>query len=539
MRKALLYILIVFAIGLAIRLFPTLISGMPFSTDAWPLIRNTELLSANTPVPLNSALFEGYNNFWPASQVFGAVLSEVFALPVITVMALGIPIVAALAIPIFYFLVKRITGNRVVSLIAAALLSTVFPYALFTAGVTKETFASPIYISLILVFLLKHNWKTMLLFSVLSVVLALTHHLTSFLALGIIASLTIASFIAKKDKAEPAVNSGRFNLLFLLVFGGVVGLYFLFFASPSFMQSINAGSVVSVAAYQILLTSFVVYLAYSAKSSSLKRTIVNSVLGFLGVFAIIFLITQVSLFPGSPTLPVSYFLYALPFIVGLPLCIFGLSGLYQRKVRLLVPLFWFVGIVSFMVYAVFANVSGGVSLAYRSLNFLVVPLMILVAIGIFMVLNKPRRIASRRVTSVLAIAIIFSMMTVGTYSVFATVSLQEPYLGYFWRYEPSEFSASNWLATNLNNQTIAGDSKVSYLVGGYFDKNVSVTSGIRYLEEDGSPPQLLYIYSQMYQNGYVLFGGSPVPLPDNWAAKLTDYNCIFVNNEVSIYARQK
>lgn len=539
MRKALLYILIVLGIGLAIRLFPTLISGMPFSTDAWPLIRNTELLSVNTPVPLNSAIFEGYNNFWPASQVFGAVLSEVFALPVITVMALGIPVVAGLTIPIFYFLVKRITGSSVVSLIAAALLSTVFPYALFTAGVTKETFASPIYISLILIFLLKHNWKTTLLFSVLSVTLVLTHHLTSFLALGIIASLTIASFIAKKDKDESAVNSGRSNLLFLIVFGGVVGLYFLFFASPSFMQSISAGSLVSVAAYQLLLTSLVVYLAYSAKRSSLKRIIVNSVLGFLGIFAIIFLITQVSLFPGAPTLPVSYFLYAFPFIVGLPLCIFGLSGLYQRKTRLLIPLFWVVGIVSFMVYAVFANASGGISLAYRSLNFLVVPLIILVAIGIFAVVSKSRGVASRRITTVLAVAIIVSIMTVGAYSVYATVSLQEPYLGYFWRYEPSEFYASNWLSTNLTNQTVAGDSKVSYLVNGYFDKNVSVTSGIRYLEEDGSPPQLLYIYSQMYQNGYVLFGGSPVPLPDNWTAKLADYNCIFANNEVSIYARQK
>ena len=537
MRKV-LYILIPLAIALAIRLFPTLISGMPFSTDAWPLIRNTELLTANTPVPLNSALFEGYNNFWPASQVFGVVMSEVFALPAISAMALGIPIVASLAIPIFYFLVKRITQNSAVSVIAATLLATVFPYALFTAGVTKETFASPIYISLILVFLLKHTWKTMLLFSILSVSLALTHHLTSFLVLGIIASLTVASFVIKKENIGNE-NSGQSNLLFLSVFGGITGLYFLLFASPSFMQTITSESLVSVATYQILVISLVVYLAYSAKNSSMKRTLIKSAMGFVVIFLMTFLVTQVSLFPGAPTLPVSYFLYALPFIIGLPLCIFGLRGLYRRESKLLFPLFWVMGIFSFTLYAVFGNPSGGISLVYRSVNFVVPPLMILVAIGLYIFFSKPRNLDIRRITSVLAVVVIVSMVTVGTFTVYATVSLQEPYLGYFWRYEPSEFSASNWLITNSNNQSIAGDAKVSYLVKGFFDKSVSVTQGINYLGEDGSPPELLYIYSQMYQNGYVLYGGSPVLLPANWTDRLTDYNCIFVNTEVSIYAKQK
>src|SRR5665648_53429 len=136
MKKA-LFILIPLLIALTLRLYPTLISGMPFSTDAWPLIRNTELLIQNTPIPLSSNIFDGYNNFWPAIQLFGAILSIITTLPAITSMALGIPIAAALTIPIFYLLVKKITQNNTISLIAATLLATAFPYALFTAGVTK------------------------------------------------------------------------------------------------------------------------------------------------------------------------------------------------------------------------------------------------------------------------------------------------------------------------------------------------------------------------------------------------------------------
>lgn len=163
MKKA-LYVLVPFLAALAIRIAPTLITGVPFHVDSWDQIRQTELLLQHTPTPLNSIFFDGYNNFWPITSIFGTITSQVTALPPITSLAVWIPIAAALTIPIFYTLIKKLTESSQVALIASALLSVAFPYALFTAGITKETFANPIYIALILVFLLKHNWKTALLF---------------------------------------------------------------------------------------------------------------------------------------------------------------------------------------------------------------------------------------------------------------------------------------------------------------------------------------------------------------------------------------
>ena len=130
------------------------------------------------------------------------------------------------------------------------------------------------------------------------------------------------------------------------------------------------------------------------------------------------------------------------------------------------------------------------------------------------------------------------MVSINTFSLYSAVSLQEPYFGYFWRYEPSEYQASSWVAVNGANQTVAGDSKVYYLLNGYFDQNVSITQGLNYLDGDGSAPQILYVYSQMYKNGYVLYQGTPVVLPANWTNKLADYNCIYVNSEVTIYAKR-
>jgi hypothetical protein len=130
------------------------------------------------------------------------------------------------------------------------------------------------------------------------------------------------------------------------------------------------------------------------------------------------------------------------------------------------------------------------------------------------------------------------MATININTVYATVSLQEPYLGYFWRYEPSEFQAAKWLSTNISNQTVAGDSKVSYLIRDYFEKNVSTTAGLNYLQKNGSAPEILYIYNQMKTNGYVLYEGIPITLPQNWTDKLSSYDCIYANTEVTIYARR-
>ncbi len=91
---------------------------------------------------------------------------------------------------------------------------------------------------------------------------------------------------------------------------------------------------------------------------------------------------------------------------------------------------------------------------------------------------------------------------------------------------------------NGGNQTLAGDVKVQYLIDGYFNGTVDVMAGYRYLDGDGEPPSVLYVYGQMSQNGYVLYQSSPVALPSGWAEKLSGYNCVYVNSEVSIYVKR-
>ena len=192
-------------------------------------------------------------------------------------------------------------------------------------------------------------------------------------------------------------------------------------------------------------------------------------------------------------------------------------------------------ISAFTCYAVFSSQADGLGLAYRSVNFILPPFVLLAAVGITG-LTINRQANHRKFLGAVAVSLCLGMVSVGIYSEYASVVLEEPYFGYFWRYNHQEYEASSWIATGVGNQTVAGDYKVSYLLGEYFKQKVSVTDGLKYLDSDGTPPDLIYIYRQMYKNGYVFGSGTPVTLPQNWSSKLSGFNMIYVNSEVSVYA---
>lgn len=534
MNRTLLVLLIICLVAVSVRLYPAAISGLPFSTDAWPLIKNTELLIANTPTSITNPVFDGYNNYWPGIQLFGAMFAQVMALSVADALAWGVPFAAALAIPIFFMLVRKVTQNSKIAAVAALLLATVFPYALFTAGVTKETFASPIFFTLIVLFLLKPpNWKTTLLFVLTSLALVFSHHFTAFLAVAVLWGLCLALLTAKKSSNPQLITKPR--ILYAAMLSGIAVLYLAMFAYPGMNLTLTSSDLLSVGAYEVLLVALAVYAVYSAKGHTIKTTFLQSALGFALLILAILVITQKSLTPGAPTFPLYYLLYFVPFLLGVPLIIFGFQHLHQRQTSLLLPFFWIIVVSAFTCYAVFSSSADGVGLTYRSVNFILPPFVLLVAIGVagFVSYTQGRR---RRILGAVAVGLCLCMVAVGVYSEYASVVLEEPYFGYFWRYNPPEYQASTWIATGQGNQTMTGDYKVSYLLGEYFDQKVSITSCLEFLDSDGVPPDLIYIYRQMYKNGFVFGSGTPVTLPQNWTSKLSDYNTIYTNSEVTIYA---
>ena len=530
------YVILPTLIALGLRLYPLLLSGLPFSTDAWSPIRNAELLIQHTPIHLENEVFDGYNNYWPANSLFGAVISEVTSLSPMQAMAIFLPVTGAIAILIFYTLTKRLY-NAKISLMASIIFGTAFTHAFFTAGVTKETYANPLYLLLILIFFhptISKKKVALPLFAITSTALVITHHLTPVITIAVLSSVALAHLIGNMRKGLPPNKSNFLQLSILIV---VTGLYFGLYAYKGFIFPITYSDWLSVGSYQILAFTSAVFLTSKPYAQTQTRTLVASLATIGSAFLFILLTLNTTLVPGfTPTVQKHVLLYISPYFIILPFITLGYG--YQRKRKgPTAPLFWLTTLLGLEAYAVFSNSSLSIGLWIRTPNFLYPPLAILSAAGLYRLYGTTKKLHLQKFVKPAVVAIILIIATVNAYSLYAAVSLQDRYMGYHWLYRTQEHQAGSWIATTTGNPvTVAGDMKILHLMRDYFRVNVDVLQGFRYLTENGaSQPQILFIYSQMLKNGYVL-GFHGVDLPEKWMEKTTQLNLIYSNGLSSLYA---
>lgn len=71
----------------------------------------------------------------------------------------------------------------------------------------------------------------------------------------------------------------------------------------------------------------------------------------------------------------------------------------------------------------------------------------------------------------------------------------------------------------------------------YFGLNVNILQGLQYLTgKTGLKPQILFTYEQNARNGYVVYGGYSLDLPEGWVERTLQLNLIYSNKAVCIYA---
>lgn len=533
-----IYICVPLVIAVALRLYPYLISGLPFSVDAWQPIRNTELLLENTPIHLgDDRVFDGYNNYWPANSLFGAMVSQVTGLQPIQAMAIFLPIAGAMTIPIFYVLIRRLY-NAKISFIASVIFATACTHSILTAGVTKETYASPLYILLILLFLhqtMGDHVRT-LLFTIASTSLVLAHHLTAFLSIASLAAMAIG---LSMDKGRKGVHPESPSLLLPSILTGITTLYLWLYAHRVLRFPFTVSDWLSAVSYQVVALALAIYLTLKPSAQTRARTALTcSMAAALTLLLTVFTMKR-PIVPGAPTLPSRYLLYATPFILASPLMALGHGGIREmRGARHAATTFWLAAILGLEGYAVFGNSGFGLALAYRGVNFLLPPLAILCAAGLHRLYATVRKPRTPRLVRLAVVTALLVIVTLNSYSVYAAVSLEERYMGYFWLYKTHEYEAGAWIATTANHETVAGDVKVSYLLNGYFNVKVDVLQGLRFLTGKGSskPPILLLVYDQMLRNGYVLHGGYSIDLPENWMERASQLNLVYSNGIANVYA---
>ncbi len=531
--KKQIYLLLPFLIAAALRLYPYFVSGLPFSVDAWAPIKNAELLAEQTPIRLDDKIFDGYNNYWPANSLFGAFVSQVTGVEPLQAMAIFLPLTGSVAILIFYVLVKRLY-NAKIAFMASIIFGTAFTHAYFTAGVTKETFANPLYFLLILIFLHPTitKRKQTFLFTVTAVTLVFAHHLTPLITIPILLSIALARFI---NNTRKGLAPNRSDFLLVSILAVAILLYFWLYALAGFKYTLTISDLLSVASYQIVAFSLALYVTLKPSTYSKTRTIFSMIAAIAVALFFTLLLMRRPILPGVPAQPTHYLLYDLPYLLLPPLFILGYEYHRQNKTETsTASMFWFTAVIGVEAYALLSNSPFITLLTSRTLNFLVPIAAIFGATGLHRLTsgNKPQ--TKRLLSTTVAVATILTIAGSNAYSMYASVSLQERYMGYVWLYTQQEFEAGDWIAAK-GNLAVAADLKTFHFFHDYYDLDVDVLKGYEYLTEDSeTPPQILYIYDQMQKNGYVI-GYHGLDLPENYMEKVSQLNQIYSNGYASFH----
>lgn len=526
---------LILLLAIALRLYPTLSSGMPFSTDGWGPIRNAEGIVAHSPVDLsNETIFDGYHNYWPAVSIFGAFLSNVTGLKPITAMSTGVPIVAALTVLIFYALVKRFSGNSGLALLSALMLAVIYPHALFTSGVTKETYATSIYLTAILLFLGHGKIRETLLFIIASIALVTAHHLTALATTAILFSIA-AGWAVNSFKKGESIEKSSFSPVMALALAAGFYLQFYAYKGLNARMTLTQSDIISALSYQTVVFGAALYLTTRKPRPSGFKSALKFIAMPLIVLLSVALCTRRAIIPGAPILPTHYLAYATPFIAAAPLTVLGAGEILKnRNPCCFAPVFWLSVLLGFEGYALFGSSPAGLSLVYRVINLIAVPVAILCAAGLYR-LGSGLHVPLRGFGKIAAAAFLLVIIVSSIYNMYASVSFKERYMGYFWTYTQPEFSAAKWLSKSTD-QTVAGDVKVYYLLEEYFSLKVDTAQALKYFYGEASkPPSLLMVYGSMVKNGYVFYGGYSVDLPSGWTEETARLSQIYSNVFVEIY----
>ena len=490
--RNLVLLLLILATAYAIRITPYLVSGVPYHTDTWAMLPVINVLLEKTPVPLSPDVgFDNYNVYWPGLALFAAVLSNVVGLRPIHLLPLASPFVSSLSTLMLYAFLRRIGSRPSEALVASLFFGLAGGEAILTAGVTKEGYALPLFV--LMLFLLskgirEDNIRFTLLNLAVIPTLALSHHLTSVVALSLISYFILSHALYPESR----VGALRWSFLISLAFAFLLYVYFFVYAYEALPFRLSETDLTSIIGYQVLsFTSFLLSpVLLSRPSLWVKRWIIAALILVLGL---VIAALNIHVMVGAPTLSPIDLILTSPYMATSVLAVLGSEIAEKTWGRSGIAFIgmWIIGLLAVELYIVFGT-PGLPSDAYRLANFLYGGVVILAS-------NGWLRIKRRRFVSTLILALIVGGML---FTLPYTSFLSGPLGGSQRVYSTHDLAQADWIARYCHGAKVHGDLRLSYLL--YMKVDVEVRDALSFLLGEGCPPKgCLVITKLMEQVGFV------------------------------------
>ena len=473
MRQGVYVAAAIVLLAFALRAFPYLASGVPYHTDTWPQLANARNLVTATPVRLGPGNgFDQYNILWPADTLFYAFSSALLGLAPIELMPLLGPLVTSLMAVLFFALLRSLGIPPAPSAVATLLFAVAGGTTMISAGVTKEAFALPL---MVLVILLMNLWlkdgkRGALALSAFSfLVLLAAHSLTSVVGFLLCCYLTMAYAMSPAGRGRV----GR-TVAVLLFFSAASYLYFYVYAVSSLPYDLHPYDLVSVFAYEALLTA-PVWVAGAFRLDLHRWT--GAWLGVLAL-AVSGLFASALAFHTLLDSPV-----ASPYVLALVVPYLAVAFLAAGGMRLargtphstgaVFASLWALGVLGLVGFSVFAT-PGAIGTTMRILDFVYPGVAVLGALAL------ARASGGRWVSKTLAWGAVALLVAGSAFVVPYSAYLSGPLGGSQRVYTPSEVAALVWAGRSPPGEQIFADARFGYL-SSYYGGNVSLGPGFEYL----------------------------------------------------------
>jgi len=463
-------VILVLLAAILIRLYPTLVTGQPFSTDVWPLIRLCEILLSNPNYRIwDHEVLGGYHNRWPAVLLEGSLYVRVTGLRAEEffryVGVLATTTATTLAI---YSLAKRLWGSSAAALSTLAAAS-VPSLAIFTSATLKEVYAYPLALAILLLLTRQPGSRELVVAVLLSLTLSTSHPLTPLVLIASLASYTYITFVKLARGTRIPSSSVRPLLKPLVALSLVYVLYTALYSAGGIPYRLSLEDYVG-----LVLVATAVYGWYTLVGGPVAKSLPLIALAVGAISA-----------STSYRILVDPWLYA--YVAPLALSLLLLPRLSPSESRLATSALLTVSVGTLYATTVLLALA---TVVHRILNYL--SFTAAVAVG---------SLASRtRAFKTYAVVAVATSLACCVAVVLSTVAGVNP-ITYYWVYSTGEVVGVLEHIARLATGGICGDAKVEYLASYVLD--VDTACGLKLLKgSDTGRPTVVYVGN--LRVGYVL-----------------------------------
>ncbi|MHB8584498.1 MAG: ArnT family glycosyltransferase [Thermoplasmatota archaeon] len=477
-EKPFLWLAGIFLLGLATRLFP-LTQFAVWGSDSGEYFFLTQRLLSTGRI-----IFE-YNGwglaypYFPGMFVIDGAVSLVTGADVLTSQRLVLPTLSALVPIIIYLIAREILPDGRVGILAAAFLAVTGPYVIIVSHPMPGTLGHLFLAGSILALLRAYEdprWAWLL--APFGAALVLTHHLTLYFLVGIVAAIAL---VRELFRGEPDHRKLRIEAPYLVGLVVAAGYWWLVVAA-NFRDQI-VGRVLDINPYLFAALCYIVLLGIPPLLIAGRRRFIppatthphwpsprfilwTAVALYIALLAVVTLFTLEPIPASETTIAPDAILYIIP-----PLFILSFAFAGGRVLRLVpsgaLVSAWLIAVLGSLAFAIVTN--SKVLFPFRHVEYFMDPLAIYGAAGIFAGIDYLARLRPRAMPVATAFIVVAILLGVAS-----SQPPRETVAGFEEGTTAQELAAVQWAGTHLPpGAMVAADHRISSLMFGIAHRNAT------------------------------------------------------------------